>query len=103
MDFNKLKLQLEQGQLPLFNNKFNEELKAAQQCAHAEKDYFAYYGIDLENQLPNVRHKFGSLESCKYQIACPPVRTEKTLKEHFLSCMVITIMSGYLAISLRFY
>ena len=59
--------------MPLFSEKLSkepEESKQVPQCTSVKKDYFAYYGIDLENRLPDVRHRFGSLESCKYQIAC---------------------------------
>lgn len=62
MDFDKLKLALQQEPKPLFREE--------QKCTAIEKEYFAYYGIDLENLLPDVQHRFGTVDSCKYQIAC---------------------------------
>ena len=35
-----------------------------------ESLYFSEYGLDLENQLPDVRHCFGYVDSCDYRIAC---------------------------------
>jgi len=34
-----------------------------------EQDYFAYYGLDLENRMPGVVHHFGTLEAAGYRIA----------------------------------
>ena len=84
MNFSKLKLQLEQGLMPLLIKELSQEFEEAQQCNPLEKDYFAYYGIDLENQLPSVRHRFGSLESCNYQIACHLFEQEKAKGTFFV-------------------
>lgn len=35
-----------------------------------ESRYFSEYGLDLEKQLPNIRHCFGYVDSCNYRIAC---------------------------------
>ena len=58
IDFDALKHQIR----PLFPKE--------QTITSVEKEYFAFYGIDLEDSLDNVQHRFGSLDSCKYQIAC---------------------------------
>lgn len=34
-----------------------------------EQDYFAYYGLDLENHIPGVVHHFGTLEAAGFRIA----------------------------------
>lgn len=34
----------------------------------AEKNYFQFYGVDFENQLPDCRHFFGHFSSGKYDI-----------------------------------
>lgn len=35
-----------------------------------EATYFAHYGIDLENRLPDVQHRLGYINSTGYRIAC---------------------------------
>lgn len=35
-----------------------------------ESLYFSEYGLDLEKQLPDIRHCFGYVDSCDYRIAC---------------------------------
>nr|MDT0252700.1 alpha/beta hydrolase [Endozoicomonas sp.] len=35
-----------------------------------ETTYFQYYGIDLENSIPDVRHHLGYINSNDYRIAC---------------------------------
>ena len=35
-----------------------------------ESLYFSEYGLDIEKQLPGVRHNFGYVDSCDYRIAC---------------------------------
>lgn len=35
-----------------------------------EQDYHRYYGLDLENQLPSIHHRFGYIDSGHYRIAC---------------------------------
>ncbi|KEQ11690.1 hypothetical protein GZ77_24585 [Endozoicomonas montiporae] len=47
-----------------------EQTNEAQNFTAVEKAYFRDYGIDLENQLADVRHRFGTINSCGYQIAC---------------------------------
>ena len=49
-----------------------------------ERDYFSFYGIDLENQLDGVRHELGHIDSQGYRIACHIYRNEKARGTFFL-------------------
>ncbi|UYM18075.1 alpha/beta hydrolase [Endozoicomonas euniceicola] len=66
MDFDTLKRSLRQEPKPLFNE---EQAREESGCTAIEKAYFAYYGIDLENHLTGIRHRFGVIDSCNYRIA----------------------------------
>ena len=66
MDFDTLKRSLRQKPKPLFNDK---QVTGEPGCTAIEKEYFAYYGIDLENQLAGVQHRFGVIDSYNYRIA----------------------------------
>ena len=53
-----------------------------------ESRYFSEYGLDLEKQLPDVKHCFGYVDSCDYRIAC-----HLYLKENAKSS--VFILHGY--------
>ena len=49
-----------------------------------ESRYFSEYGLDIEKQLPNIRHCFGYVDSCNYRIACHLYLTEKAAGSVFI-------------------
>ena len=66
MDFDTLKRSTQQEPKPLFSK---EQVTEVPGCTSIEQEYFAYYGIDLENQLAGVQHRFGVIDSGNYRIA----------------------------------
>ncbi|MGI9277899.1 MAG: alpha/beta hydrolase [Endozoicomonas sp.] len=49
-----------------------------------ERDYFSFYGIDLENQLDGVRHELGHIDTQGYRVACHIYRKEQARGTFFL-------------------
>ncbi len=49
-----------------------------------ERDYFSFYGIDLESQLDGVYHELGHIDTQGYRIACHIYRKEKARGTFFL-------------------
>ncbi|OED42062.1 hypothetical protein ACH42_12560 [Endozoicomonas sp. (ex Bugula neritina AB1)] len=72
MDFSDLKQQLK----PLFGDSATD--------TRLEQAYFAFYDIDLENQLKGVSHRLGTLKSDGYDIACHLFQQDKAKGTFFL-------------------